>query len=252
MGGESPRGRLTRPALAAIDAAGPAFETFGAVTDGGRLRPMTNRKRREQTFREELANAFSHGIGLVAMLAGAPILVIAASERDAWAIVSAAVFATCVVLLYFSSTIYHGCRPGRLKNLFQTIDHAAIFLLIAGTYTPFTLGVLRGPWGWTLFGMIWTLAAIGIASEASGWRYAGRVSMVLYLGMGWLIVIAIRPLLDLVAPAGIALLVAGGLSYTAGVAFYALDRVKYAHFVWHLCVLTGTTCHFFAVLMYSA
>jgi hemolysin III len=213
---------------------------------------MTKSSRREQSLREELVNAFSHGIGLVAMLAGAPILLIAASKRDGWAIVSAAVFAASVALLYFSSTVYHGSRPGRLKSAFQTIDHAAIFLLIAGTYTPFTLGVLRGPWGWTLFGMIWFLAAIGIVNEVVGWRFAGRVSMVLYLGMGWLIVIAIRPLLDLVAPAGIALLVAGGLAYTGGVAFYALDRVRYAHCIWHLCVLTGTTCHFFAVLMYSA
>ena len=197
-------------------------------------------------------NAFSHGIGLLAMLAGAPILMIAASDRDAWAIVSAAVFAASVALLYLSSTLYHGCKPGRFKDVCQTVDHAAIFLLIAGTYTPFTLGVLRGPWGWTIFGLIWFLAALGISNEVIGWRYASRVSMVLYLGMGWLIIVAIRPLLDLVPPAGIALLVAGGLAYTGGVAFYALDRIKYAHFVWHLCVLTGTTCHFFAVLMYSA
>lgn len=213
---------------------------------------MSKRAHREQTFREELCNAFSHGIGLVAMLAGAPILLIAAAERDAWAIASAAVFASSVVLLYLSSTVYHGCRPGGLKNAFRTIDHAAIFLLIAGTYTPFTLGVLRGPWGWTLFGMIWTLAILGIVNESRSWRHMSKVSMALYLGMGWLIIIAIRPLIDLVAPAGIALLVAGGLSYTGGVAFYALDRVRYAHFVWHLCVLAGTTFHFFAVLMYSA
>lgn len=213
---------------------------------------MSKPAHREQSMREELVNAFSHGIGLVAMLAGAPILLIAASDRDAWAIVSAAVFAASVALLYFSSTVYHGSRPGRLKNVFRTIDHAAIFLLIAGTYTPFTLGVLRGPWGWTLFGLIWALAGLGIANEAIAWRFASRVSMALYLGMGWLIIIAIRPLVESVPLAGIALLVAGGLAYTGGVAFYALDRVKYAHFVWHLFVLTGTTCHFFAVLMYSA
>lgn len=219
---------------------------------GSRLRRMSKQKRREQSFREELFNAFSHGAGLVAILAGAPILLIAASDRDSWAVASAAVFASSVVLLYLSSTIYHGCRPGRLKKVFRVIDHTAIYLLIAGTYTPFTLGVLRGPWGWSLFGLIWALALLGIVNESVRWKYTSKVSMALYLGMGWLVVVAIRPLIDLVAPAGLALLVAGGLSYTGGVAFYALDRVRYAHFVWHLFVLAGTTFHFFAVLMYSA
>lgn len=211
----------------------------------------TTRGRREQTLGEDVANSISHGLGLVAILAGAPILILAASGRDAWSVVSVAVFAGTVALLYASSTVYHGLRPGRLKDAFRVVDHAAIYLLIAGTYTPFTLGPLRGPWGWSLFGCIWALAALGIANELARWPGHGRISMALYIGMGWLIIVAIRPLLEQVPRAGVVLLAAGGIAYTAGVLFYAIERVRYAHLVWHLCVLAGTTCHFFAVLRYS-
>ena len=142
--------------------------------------------------------------------------------------------------------------PTRAKRVFRIIDHAAIYLLIAGTYTPFTLGVLRGPWGWTLFGLVWGLAVIGIfLKSVRGIRYP-RLSTVVYLAMGWLVLIALKPLWNNVPAWGLFWLLAGGVAYTAGVGFYAADRLRYSHFVWHLFVLAGTACHFVAVLLYSA
>jgi hemolysin III len=204
---------------------------------------------REQSRGEEIANSISHGVGLVAALAATPFLIAHAVRLgDAGFIVGASVFAATMVLLYLASTLYHALPWGKAKRAFQVIEHAAIFLLIAGTYTPFTLGVLRGAWGWTLFGLVWGLAAVGVLlAVVGGGRYRAR-SLLLYLGMGWLIVVAIRPLWLRMPLLGLLWLVAGGLAYTVGVAFFAAKRLRYGHFVWHLFVLAGTACHFIAVL----
>jgi hemolysin III len=210
------------------------------------------RHKRAQTVQEEIANSVSHGIALAAAVFGLPFLLAAAIRRGGLAgIVGAGVFATTVVLLYSISTLYHALPEGRAKRIFRLLDHGAIFLLIAGTYTPVTIGVLRGAWGWTLLGLEWILATIGILLKViRGVRNPG-LSMALYIGMGWLALIAIRPLWMHMPASGIAWLAAGGVAYTAGVAFYALERVRYAHLAWHLCVIAGTTCHFVAVMNYS-
>jgi hemolysin III len=201
---------------------------------------------------EEIANCVSHGVGLLGSLVATPILILAAAKRGGLvSIVGASVFAGTVVMLYLSSTLYHALPRNNAKRLFQVIDHSAIFLLIAGTYTPFTLGVLRGAWGWTLFGVVWVLAGLGVTLKSvAGVRYP-RVSAMLYVGMGWLALIAIRPLWHRVPMAGWMWLIAGGLAYTAGIGFYATERVRYGHFVWHVFVLIGTVCHFCAVLWYA-
>lgn len=209
---------------------------------------------RLQSRAEELANSLSHGVGLAAALAGAPFLVIQAQQRGpAGFVVGAAVFAAAMVFLYLSSTLYHALPAGRAKRVFRVIDHAAIFLLIAGTYTPFTLGVLSGGWGWSLLAIVWGLAILGIALKAFDRASNPFFSTGLYLLMGWVVVLALDPLLARMPSAGLLLLLAGGLSYTAGVAFFATDsRLRYGHFIWHLFVLMGTVCHYFAVLWYAA
>ena len=202
---------------------------------------------------EEIANTVSHGIGLALAIIATPILIIAASRSGtSWNIVGCVVFAASMITLYFASTLYHALRHERAKRFFRMLDHGAIFLLIAGTYTPFTLGILRGPWGWTLFGLIWGLAIVGLTMKAVfGARYSW-LSVVLYLTMGWLVVIAAPEVLHRVPLSGLAWIIAGGIAYTGGIGFYAAHRVRYAHFTWHLFVIAGTVCHFFAVLWYSA
>src|SRR5476651_514455 len=179
---------------------------------------------REQSRREEIANSISHGIGLIAALVGTPFLVMyAVRHGDAGSIVGASIFATTMVLLYLSSAIYHALPAGKAKRVFRIIEHSAIFLLIAGTYTPFTLGVLRGAWGWTLLGLVWGLAAAGVVLKSvRGFRHP-RLSTAVYLLMGWLVGVAIKPMIANVPFAGLMWLLAGGLSYTGGVVFYALD-----------------------------
>ena len=207
---------------------------------------------RKQTLGEEIANSACHAAGALLSLVAIPILVVSAAVRhDPWQIVGGAIFGTAALLLYLSSAIYHALPGTRAKQIFERLDHVAIYLLIAGTYTPFALGALRGPWGWGLLAAIWALALAGVVFKSVfGPRYP-IVSTVVYLLMGWLVVVAYRPLLDSVAPAGIALLVAGGLCYTLGVVFYAWKQLRYSHLVWHLFVLGGTVCHFFAVLGYA-
>ena len=208
---------------------------------------------RIQTLGEEIANSVSHGLGLFAVIVAAPALITSAVQRGGTErIVGASVFALTTLLLYLASTIYHALPAGRAKQIFQLLDHGAIFLLIAGTYTPFTLGVLHGAWGWTLLGLIWSLALIGLVFKALKGAGHARFSLFLYLAMGWLVMIAIKPLLLNVLPWGLFWLGAGGLAYTGGVVFFVLDgKIRYAHFIWHLFVLAGTSCHFTAVYWYS-
>jgi hemolysin III len=211
-------------------------------------------QRRPQSSMEEKANSLSHGLGFLMALVAAPVLLVAtARQGNMLNIVGASVFAATMVLLYISSSLYHALPPGRAKRLCGKIDHGAIYLFIAGSYTPFSLGVLHGAWGWTLFGLIWGIAAIGLALKAFGRLSHPLLSTGLYLAMGWLVVIAAVPLLERVSTPGVLWLVAGGIAYTVGVAFYLTDaRLKFGHFVWHLFVMVGTACHYFAVLWYSA
>ena len=206
----------------------------------------------DQSIGEEIANSLSHGVGFMAILAVTPLLVLGAIPHGAASIVGVSIFAATMAVLYLASTLYHAFPHSRAKRVFRVIDHGAIFLLIAGTYTPFTLGILRGAWGWALFGTVWGLALAGILFKVIGGLRYPIASTVIYVAMGWLVVVAIQPLWQRLPPAGLMWLVAGGVAYTGGVAFYALKRVRYSHFLWHLCVLTGTTCHVFAVIGYAA
>lgn len=210
-------------------------------------------RKRPQSAGEEVANSISHGAGFVAAVIGTPFLLAEAARVGSVAdVIGATVFIATVMLAYLASTLYHAVPWQRAKSILRAVDHGSIFLLIAGTYTPFTLGVLRGGWGWTLFGLVWTLALAGVVMKSLGGVRLHRLSLAIYLGMGWLIVIAIVPLVERMPPTGLAWLVAGGLAYTGGVAFYALDRYRYCHFIWHLFVIAGTACHFIAVMGYAA
>jgi len=209
---------------------------------------------REQSSAEERANSISHGVALALAIAAAPFAIVGAVRRgDVAFITGTAVFVATVLLLYLASTLYHAAPHGRGKRVLRVFDHAAIFLLIAGTYTPFTLGVLRGALGWGLFGTVWGLALGGVALKACGRAHGPVVSSALYLSMGWLVVVALDRVFTLVPSAGLAWLLAGGACYTVGVAFFVADsRLRFGHFVWHLFVVAGTTCHYFAVLWYAA
>ena len=208
---------------------------------------------RAQSLGEEIANSVSHGVALLAAIVGTPFLIAAVSNLGAAYIVGACVFAATMVLLYFTSTLYHALPAGRAKRVFLKLDHGAIYFFIAGSYTPFALGALGGPWGWTLFGIVWSLAIFGATLKAFDRLSHPWLSTGLYLVMGWLVLIAAVPLVERVPQPGVALLVAGGLAYTAGVVFFALDsRFRYAHAVWHSFVVAGTGFHFFAVMGYAA
>jgi hemolysin III len=202
-----------------------------------------------QSVGEELANSISHGVGLFAGLIASPILIVAALKHGSTSfLVGTIVFTGTMLLLYLGSMLYHAWPPTRGKSVLQVLDHAAIFWLIAGTYTPFTLGPLRGGWGWTILCLIWTLAVLGATIKvARGTLRHRKLAMALYLGMGWLALVAIRPLALAVPLSALVWLLAGGIAYTAGVLFYVNKRLRYSHFVWHLFVLTGTGCHFAAV-----
>ena len=209
---------------------------------------------RSQTFGEEIANSLTHGAALLASVAAVPLLVLTAmGRRDPWQLVGGTIFGVTLVLLYLASTVYHALPSSRAKRALRVVDHSAIYLLIAGTYTPFMLGALRGPWGWSLLGVVWGLALFGIVAKCTvGFRFP-RLSTVFYVAMGWLVVVALPPLVSNVSPAGLGWLVAGGLCYTGGVPFYATDaRLRYGHALWHLFVVAGSVCHFFAVLRHAA
>ncbi|MCS5591123.1 MAG: hemolysin III family protein [Gammaproteobacteria bacterium] len=214
---------------------------------------QVNTENRLQSFGEELANSISHGVGAIFALIAAPILVVSAVQQgDIYSIVGSSVFAATMIMLYLASTLYHALPFKRVTGTFQILDHIAIFLFIAGTYTPFALGVLRGAWGWTIFGLVWSIALAGIIMKlVLGAKYP-KISTAIYLSMGWIAIIAIKPLIDSVLPWGMFWIISGGVAYTVGVIFFIIDtRLPYAHFVWHLFVLLGTVFHFIAVLGYS-
>lgn len=207
--------------------------------------------RPQYTLTEELFHGITHGIGAALAVAGLVVLVVLAAQKgDAWRIVSFSIYGASLTLLYLASTLYHSFQDERLKRFFRNLDHLSIFLLIAGSYTPITLITLRGPWGWTLFGLIWGFAAGGIIYELlflGRWKW---VTVSIYLAMGWLAVIAIKPLLT-VMPRGLFWwLLAGGLCYTGGVLFYVRKQMPYHHVLWHLFVLFGSACHFLGFLFY--
>jgi hemolysin III len=207
-------------------------------------------QRRPLAVREEVANSVTHGFGTLLAAAGVVVLVTLAARRGtAWHVVGCSVFGATLVLLYLASTLYHAIPAPGAKRVFRALDHAGILFLIAGTYTPFTLVTLRGPWGWSLFGVVWGLALVGLALELTTTRRPA-LAVSLYLLMGWTVVVAVRPLLATMATGGILLLVAGGLAYTVGVAFYGWRRLKYHHALWHGFVILGSAAHFFAVLLY--
>lgn len=201
----------------------------------------------------ERFNGITHLMGAVLAAAGTAVLVVLAARLgDPWKIVSFSVYGFMLFALYALSTLYHSTR-GKLKRVFRKLDHCSIYLLIAGTYTPFTLVTLRGAWGWSLFGVIWGLAALGIAQEAWLGKGVRVLSVVIYVLMGWLSVIAVKPLIAALTPAGFAWLAAGGLFYTGGIIFYALDaKLRHGHGIWHMFVLAGSASHYLAVLLYVA
>jgi hemolysin III len=208
--------------------------------------------RRAQTSGEEIANSVSSGVGLLAVLAGTPMLVASALQRRSeFSLAGTIIFAGAMVLLYLSSTIYHAVPEGRIKQFFHLLDHAAIYILIAGTYTPFALGAMRGVWGWTLFGVVWGLAILGVSFKVLGGLKHQRLSILTYLGMGWLALFAIRLFWLHIQLPGLLWIFSGGVAYTLGVLFYAAKRLPYNHLVWHLFVIAGTACHFCAVLWYA-
>ena len=201
---------------------------------------------------EEIANSVSHGLALVLAVAALPVLILSAARigntKFTFGVV---VFGATIIVLYLASTLYHSLTHERAKQFFRHVDHCAIFLLIAGSYTPFTQGVLRGPWGWTLLTIIWVLAVAGIAMKIFTGHRHWWLSMVLYVVMGWLAIVAIKPILTLVPLPGILLILAGGIAYSGGLAFFAAHRLRYNHFIWHLFVMAGTICHYLAVLWYG-
>jgi hemolysin III len=214
---------------------------------GGYVSPMVADVQSE-SLGEEIANAVTHGAGLVASLAVAPMFLIAAAHtHDAWRVVGVSVFVSTLALLYAASTFYHALSATRARAVFQRIDHAAIYLLIAGTYTPFVLVNLRGPWGWTLFAIVWSLAAFGVALKSVFGARRAVLSTIVYIAMGWLVLCAAGPLVRHVEPAGLWWLLAGGVCYTGGVAFFAAQRLRFGHALWHVCVLAGSVCHGVAI-----
>ena len=200
---------------------------------------------------EEIANSITHGIGTALSIAGLIILVVlAARQGDAWKIVSFSIYGTSLILLYLASTLYHSFSNEKIKRILKMIDHSSIYILIAGTYTPFMLISLRGPWGWSIFGSIWVLALIGIIFK---FYFIGKVlklSLIIYILMGWLCTIALKEMLIKIPAGGLFLLALGGVFYTGGVVFYVWHKLPYNHAVWHLFVLAGSISHYFSILFY--
>ncbi|WP_253292724.1 hemolysin III family protein [Intestinimonas sp. MSJ-38] len=202
------------------------------------------------TLGEEIFNSVSHGVGVALACVGFGILIVlSALYGDAWAVSSSIVYSFSLFALYLASTLYHACPNRRVKGVLQVLDHCSIFLLIAGTYTPYTLITLRGAFGWTLFAVVWGAAIVGVVLNAIDVQKYSRVSMVCYVAMGWVVVLAIRPLMASLAWNGLVLLALGGVFYTVGIVFYVIHR-SYMHSIWHLFVLAGSVCHYLSILLY--
>ncbi len=199
---------------------------------------------------EELANTLTHGFGLLLSVAGLPVLIwLAVRYGTAWHVVAASVYGASLIVLYASSTAYHVCRRPGVKRVLRAFDHCAIYLLIAGTYTPFTLVTLHGPWGWALFASVWTLCFVGILAKVLAGSRFREANIALYVVMGWMAIIAVKPLLLVLSSASFGWLLAGGIAYTGGLLFFALDGVlPYSHAIWHVCVMAGSACHYVAVV----
>jgi len=208
-----------------------------------------NNYKRSQSIGEEIANSITHGIGAGLSLAGLVVLVVIASLKgDPWKIVSYSIYGTTLFSLYLLSTLYHGFIHPKVKNVFRVLDHSAIYLLIAGTYTPFTLTSMRGPWGWTLFGLIWAMAIFGIIYKITYFQKYRKIGVIFYILMGWLIIIAVKPLLQMVPTFNLILLAIGGVLYTLGIIFYSWKNLPFHHMIWHLFVMGGSISHFFGIL----
>ncbi len=208
-------------------------------------------KGRNYTLGEELFNSISHGVGALGAIACCAVIVVfAALTRDPWKIVSASVYGICMILLFLFSTLYHSLTNATAKKVFRAFDHLGIFLLIAGSYTPITLVTLRGPLGWTLFGVVWGAAVLGIVFNAISVERFKKFSMIAYIATGWAVVLAIVPLVQSIPLPGIILMVIGGLMYTIGIVFYKMKKIRYMHSIWHLFVLAGALFQYFAILFY--
>ena len=208
-------------------------------------------KSRRLHLLEEIANSVTCGFGLCLSIAGLVILVVLASfHGDAFRVVSFSIYGASLIFLYLTALFYHALQHERAKHVFEIMDHSAVYVLIAGTYTPFMLVTLRGAWGWSLFGVIWSLVVFGIVFKSFHVKRFKVFSNIVYLVMGWLVVIAIQPMIKTLPFGGIAWLLAGGLLYSAGVLFYAFEKLPFGHVVWHLFVLGGSLCHFFSIFFY--
>ena len=205
----------------------------------------------EYSIAEEIANSITHGVGMLLSISGLAVMVSFASVNGTiWHVAACSVFGATLILSYAASTLYHSIPQPAIKRVLKVVDHAAIYLLIAGTYTPFTLINLRGPWGWSLFGTIWAMAILGVVLKVTMLGKIAGISTAIYLAMGWIVVVAFKPMLGAVETGGLVLLLLGGLAYSAGVIFYVWERLPYNHAIWHLFVLAGSACHFFAILFY--
>ena len=212
---------------------------------------IVDRSLSKYTTGEEIANSITHGVGILLAIGGLGVLTAFASVYgNHWHVVGCSIYAATMILLYSASTLYHSIRAPGAKRVLRIIDHSAIYLLIAGTYTPFTLVSLRGPLGWSLFAAVWSLAVMGIVLEVKSAKKKKAVGTVLYLAMGWIIAAAFRPLMSAVGTGGLLLIVLGGLAYTLGIVFYAWKKLPYGHAIWHGFVLMGSIMHFFAILFY--
>lgn len=204
--------------------------------------------KKRYTLGEEIFNSVTHGVGSLLSIAGTVVLIVfSAINSDAFAVVSSAVYGASLIILYTMSTLYHSITNEKAKKFFRIMDHNTIFFLIAGTYTPYTLAVLRSPLGWVLFGVVWGAAAIGIVLNSIDLEKFSKISVVCYIAMGWVIIIAVKPLMSSMPFISFALLVAGGVFYTIGVIFYAIKKVKYFHSVWHIFTVIGSALHYFSV-----
>ena len=212
---------------------------------------IMTRREISRAFPEEVANSVTHGVGLALSVIGLAVLIVfACLYGSALHIISCSIYGATLVLLYTASTLYHSFRSPRLKHIFKIIDHCSIYLLIAGTYTPFTLVMLRGGWGWSLFAVVWMLSFVGIIFKLFFVNRFMILSTIVYVLMGWLAIVAIKPMLVMIPSGCILWLLAGGLFYTVGVLFFAWHKIPYNHAIWHLFVVAGSVCHFFAVMLY--